>query len=38
MTSQHQADNGQHLQITRVWVKRDNRWQETLSYQTAVHL
>ena len=35
MTSQHQADNGQHLQITRVWVKRDNRWQETLSYQTA---
>jgi hypothetical protein len=37
MTSQHQADNGQHLQITRVWVKRDNRWQETLSYQTAAH-
>jgi len=36
MTSQHQADSGQHLQITRVWVKRDNRWQETLSYQTAV--
>jgi len=35
MTSQHQADNGQHLQITRVWVKRNNRWQETLSYQTA---
>ena len=37
MTSQHQADSGQHLQITRVWVKRDGRWQETLSYQTAVH-
>jgi len=36
MTSQHQADSGQHLQITRVWVKRDGRWQETLSYQTAV--
>jgi hypothetical protein len=35
MTSQHQADSGQHLQITRVWVKRDGRWQETLSYQTA---
>ncbi len=34
MTSQHQADNGQHLQITRVWVNRDGRWQETLSYQT----
>ena len=45
MTSQHQADSGQRLQITRVWVKRDpstgslgssGRWQETLSYQTAV--
>jgi len=44
MTSQHQADSGQMLQITRVWVKRDpsttlgasGRWQETLSYQTAV--
>ena len=36
MRSQHQADSGQHLQITRVWVKRDGRWQETLSYQTAV--
>jgi uncharacterized protein DUF4440 len=36
MTSQHQADSGQHLQITRVWVKRDGRWQETLSYQTVV--
>jgi len=35
MTSQHQADSGQHLQITRVWVKRDGRWQETLSYQTT---
>jgi hypothetical protein len=36
MTSQHQADSGQRLRITRVWVKRDGRWQETLSYQTAV--
>ena len=45
MTSQHQADSGQLLRITRVWVKRDpstgslgasGRWQETLSYQTAV--
>jgi hypothetical protein len=35
MRSQHQSDSGQRLQITRVWVKRDNRWQETLSYQTA---
>ena len=36
MTSEHQADSGQHLRITRVWVKRDGRWQETLSYQTAI--
>ena len=36
MTSQHQSDSGQHLHITRVWVKRDNRWQETLSYQTGL--
>ena len=36
MTSQHQADSGQLIRITRLWVKRDGRWQETLSYQTAV--
>jgi hypothetical protein len=36
MTSQHQSDRGQLIHITRVWVKRDGRWQETLSYQTAV--
>ena len=36
ITSQHQADSGQRIHITRVWVKRDGRWQETLSYQTAV--
>jgi hypothetical protein len=36
MKSEHQADSGQLLHITRVWVKRDGRWQETLSYQTAV--
>ena len=45
MTSQHQSDSGQPIRITRVWVKRDpstgllgasGRWQETLSYQTAV--
>jgi hypothetical protein len=36
MTSQHQSDSAQRLQITRVWAKRDGRWQETLSYQTAV--
>jgi len=36
MKSEHQADSGQLLHITRVWLKRDGRWQETLSYQTAV--
>ena len=37
MTSQHQSDQRPASdQITRVWVKRDGRWQETLSYQTAV--
>jgi hypothetical protein len=36
MTSQHQSDRGGLIQITRLWVKRDSRWQETLSYQTAV--
>jgi len=36
MTSQHQPDRGDLLRITRVWVKRDGRWQETLSYQTAI--
>ena len=36
MTSQHETDKGQQLHITRVWVNRDGRWQETLSYQTAV--
>ncbi len=36
MTSQHQSDRGGLIQITRLWVKRDGRWQETLSYQTAV--
>jgi hypothetical protein len=36
MKSEHQADSGQLLHITRVWLKRDGRWQETLSYQTAL--
>jgi hypothetical protein len=37
MTSRHQPDRGDPLQITRVWIKRDGRWQETLSYQTTIH-
>ena len=36
MTSQHQPDRGDLLRITRVWVTRDGRWVETLSYQTGI--
>ena len=36
MTSQHQPDRGDLLRITRVWVNRDSKWVETLSYQTAI--
>jgi len=36
MTSEHQPDRGKPLHVTRVWVKRDGSWVETLSYQTAV--
>jgi hypothetical protein len=36
MTSEHQPDRGKPLHVTRVWVKRDGRWMETLSYQTSV--
>ena len=36
MLSVHQPDRGKPLHITRVWVKRDGKWVEALSYQTAV--
>ena len=36
MTSRHQPDKGKPLHITRVWVMRDGKWLETLSYQTAI--
>jgi hypothetical protein len=36
MVSEHKPDRGKPLRITRVWIKRDGRWLETLSYQTAV--
>ena len=36
MTSDHVPDRGRPLHVTRVWVKRDGNWQETLSYQTSV--
>jgi hypothetical protein len=36
MTSRHKPDRGSPLHITRVWIKRDEKWVETLSYQTAI--
>lgn len=36
MTSEHKPDRGRPLHVTRVWVKRDGSWVETLSYQTSV--
>jgi hypothetical protein len=36
MRSRHVPDQGKPLEVTRVWVKRDGKWVETASYQTAV--
>ncbi len=36
MISEHMPDGGRPLHVTRVWVQREGRWVETLSYQTAV--
>jgi hypothetical protein len=36
MISEHQPDRGKPLHVTRVWVKRNGSWVETLSYQTSV--
>jgi Domain of unknown function (DUF4440) len=36
MTSDHKPDRGKPLHVTRVWIKRNGSWMETLSYQTAV--
>src|ERR1700722_7695804 len=36
MRSEHQPDRGKPLHVTRIWVKRDGAWLETLSYQTSV--
>jgi hypothetical protein len=36
MTSEHQPERGKRLHITRLWVRRDGSWVETLSYQTSV--
>lgn len=37
MRSEHQPDRGKPLHVTRVWVKRNGSWVETLSYQTSVN-
>jgi hypothetical protein len=36
MTSEHQPDHGKPLHVTRIWIKRNGNWVETLSYQTSV--
>ena len=36
MVSEHRPDRGSPLHVTRIWVRRDGNWVETLSYQTAV--
>jgi hypothetical protein len=36
MTSEHKPDRGKPLRVTRIWVKRDGSWVETLSYQTSI--
>jgi hypothetical protein len=35
MRSEHQPDRGRPLHVTRVWLKRNGSWMETLSYQTS---
>jgi hypothetical protein len=36
MKSEHKPDRGSPLHVTRVWVKRNGSWMESLSYQTSV--
>jgi hypothetical protein len=36
MRSEHIPDRGKPLHVTRVWVKRNGSWMETLSYQTSI--
>jgi len=36
MTSQHTPVPGKPLHVTRIWVKRNGKWVETLSYQTSI--
>lgn len=36
MLSEHRPDRGKPLHVTRLWVKRDGRWMEVVSYQTTI--
>jgi glyoxylase-like metal-dependent hydrolase (beta-lactamase superfamily II) len=36
MISEHRAGGDKRLHITRLWVRRDGSWMETLSYQTSI--
>jgi hypothetical protein len=36
MISLHKPVRGKSLHVTRVWVKRNGNWVETLSYQTSI--
>ena len=36
MKSEHTPVHGKLLHVTRIWVKRDGNWVETLSYQTSI--
>jgi hypothetical protein len=35
MTSEHTPDRGKPLRVTRVWIRRNGSWMETVSYQTS---
>ncbi|HVB56006.1 MAG TPA: nuclear transport factor 2 family protein [Candidatus Acidoferrales bacterium] len=36
LVTQHQPVHGKPFHITRLWIKRDGHWQETVSYQTRM--
>lgn len=36
LESQHQPLGGKPVHITRLWIKRDGRWLEAVSYQTRI--
>jgi hypothetical protein len=36
MISEHRLDGSRPLHVTRVWVKRNGNWMESVSFQTAV--